>query len=159
MSANEPSPPPEPGRDEAGAIKQGLEASRAEMSGSPAGPTEEQLAALSPEQRSAYEANSGLLLSVRRLPRLPPAWAGRRPAAAPRDEPGDPVGAHLVGREPDGALAFDGGEGSCPVGYNCKHVAAIVMAALDAPAPPAAGNPLAIQLALHATVGSRSAPC
>ena len=39
------------------AIKQGLEASRAAMSGSPAGPTEEQLAALSPEQRSAYERN------------------------------------------------------------------------------------------------------
>lgn len=39
------------------AIKQGLDASRAAMSGSAAGPTEEQLAALSPEQRSAYEAN------------------------------------------------------------------------------------------------------
>src|SRR4051794_37535568 len=39
------------------AIKQGLEASRAEWSGSSAGPSEEQLAALTPEQRSAYEAN------------------------------------------------------------------------------------------------------
>ena len=39
------------------AIKQGLEASRAEWSGPSAGPTEEQLAALTPEQRSAYEAN------------------------------------------------------------------------------------------------------
>jgi hypothetical protein len=39
------------------AIKQGLEASRASMSGAPAGPTEEQLAALTPEQRRAYEAN------------------------------------------------------------------------------------------------------
>ena len=39
------------------AIKQGLEASRASMSGSPTGPTQEQLAALTPEQRRAYEAN------------------------------------------------------------------------------------------------------
>jgi hypothetical protein len=39
------------------AVKQGLEASRASLSGSPAGPTEEQLAALTPEQRRAYEAN------------------------------------------------------------------------------------------------------
>jgi hypothetical protein len=39
------------------AIKQGLSASRAELSGASTGPTEEQLAALSPEQRSAYEAN------------------------------------------------------------------------------------------------------
>ena len=61
--------------------------------------------------------------------------------------------------DPAGALSFDEGECTCPIGHNCKHVAAIVMAALDAPAPPAAGNPLAIQLALHATVGSRSAPC
>jgi len=29
----------------------------------------------------------------------------------------------------DGALSFDDGECSCPVGYNCKHVAAIVIAA------------------------------
>ena len=80
-----------------------------------------------------------------------------------------------------GALAFDDGECTCPVGYNCKHVAAIVIAAtdnrsagragrspravttaarppsweqplralIDAPAPRAAGNPLAIELALH----------
>ena len=39
------------------AIKQGLEASRAELSGQATGPTEEQLAALTPEQRSAYDAN------------------------------------------------------------------------------------------------------
>lgn len=31
----------------------------------------------------------------------------------------------------DGALAFDDGECTCPVGYNCKHVAAIVIAATD----------------------------
>jgi hypothetical protein len=39
------------------AIKQGLESSRAAMSGAPFVPTEEDLAALTPEQRSAYEAN------------------------------------------------------------------------------------------------------
>src|SRR3954469_9116781 len=39
------------------AIKQGLAASRAEWSGPSAGPTEEQLSALTPEQRSAHEAN------------------------------------------------------------------------------------------------------
>jgi hypothetical protein len=87
--------------------------------------------------------------------------------------------------DPGGALAFDDGECTCPVGYNCKHVAAIVIAAIDgrgagravrdrqpvrkaapaahppawdkplralidAPAPPAAGNPLAMKLAFHA---------
>ncbi len=87
--------------------------------------------------------------------------------------------------DPDGALAFDDGECTCPIGYNCKHVAAIVIAAIDgrgagravrdrypvrkvataaqppswekplralidAPAPQTAGNPLAIELALHA---------
>jgi superfamily II DNA or RNA helicase len=31
----------------------------------------------------------------------------------------------------DGALEFEDGECSCPVGYNCKHVAAIVIAAAD----------------------------
>jgi superfamily II DNA or RNA helicase len=31
----------------------------------------------------------------------------------------------------DGVLAFDDGECTCPVGYNCKHVAAIVIAATD----------------------------
>ncbi len=31
-----------------------------------------------------------------------------------------------------GALSFDDGECTCPVGYNCKHVAAIVIAATDA---------------------------
>ena len=83
----------------------------------------------------------------------------------------------------DGALAFDAGECSCPVGYNCKHVAAVVIAAtghgraggprrerrpprrvatpaqprlweaslralICAPAAQAAGNPLAIELAV-----------
>jgi superfamily II DNA or RNA helicase len=85
----------------------------------------------------------------------------------------------------DGALAFEDGECTCPVGYNCKHVAAIVIAAIDrgagrpgrdrrpprelattaqaaswekplraligAPAARAAGKPLAIELALHAS--------
>jgi hypothetical protein len=32
----------------------------------------------------------------------------------------------------DGALAFDDGKCTCPIGYNCKHVAAIVIAATDA---------------------------
>jgi superfamily II DNA or RNA helicase len=32
----------------------------------------------------------------------------------------------------DGALEFEDGECTCPVGYNCKHVAAIVIAATDA---------------------------
>ena len=85
----------------------------------------------------------------------------------------------------DGVLRFAGGECTCPVGYDCKHVAAIVIAATDAggadrprgerrsqlqvatvaqppswekplraligaPAAQAAGNPLAIELALHA---------
>jgi len=95
---------------------------------------------------------------------------------------------------PDGALAFDDGECTCPVGHNCKHVAAIVIAAIDgrgasraalarrpvreistaaqppswekplralidAPAPQTAGNPLAIELALHADgFPARSAP-
>ena len=31
----------------------------------------------------------------------------------------------------DGSVVFDEGECSCPVGYNCKHVAAIVIAATD----------------------------
>jgi SWIM zinc finger len=31
-----------------------------------------------------------------------------------------------------GALAFEDGECTCPVGHNCKHVAAIVIAATDA---------------------------
>lgn len=30
-----------------------------------------------------------------------------------------------------GALAFDDGECTCPVGYNCKHVAAVVIAAAN----------------------------
>ena len=33
----------------------------------------------------------------------------------------------------DGVLAFEDGECTCPVGYNCKHVAAIVIAATDNP--------------------------
>src|SRR3954469_3170045 len=47
------------------AIKQGLAASRAEWSGPSAGPTEEQLAALTPEQRSAYEANQAQVARAR----------------------------------------------------------------------------------------------
>ena len=108
----------------------------------------------------------------------------------------------------DGALAFADGECTCPVGYNCKHVAAIVIAATDnrsggRPRPNAAadtrsggrprpnqrpagavatqpqpsswekplraligsssadakGNPLAIELALHANgIPGRNAP-
>ncbi|MGH9225972.1 MAG: SNF2-related protein, partial [Acidimicrobiales bacterium] len=43
-----------------------------------------------------------------------------------------------------GALAFEDGECSCPVGYNCKHVAAIVVAATDLglPRPGPAQRPL-----------------
>ena len=93
---------------------------------------------------------------------------------------------------PDGALTFDDGECTCPVGHNCKHVAAIVIAAtdnrgagrpgrrsprqlapeaqprswdaplralIDAPAAQAAGNPLAIELVLHANgVAGQGAP-
>jgi superfamily II DNA or RNA helicase len=32
---------------------------------------------------------------------------------------------------PGGALEFENGECTCPIGYNCKHVAAIVIAATD----------------------------
>jgi hypothetical protein len=76
----------------------------------------------------------------------------------------------------DGELRFEEGECSCPVGYNCKHVAALVIAAADGrvasrplrlvPAPearpaweqalralldeaPATGTPLAIELSLQ----------
>ncbi len=78
----------------------------------------------------------------------------------------------------EGALRFDDGECTCPVAYNCKHVAAIVIAAsdgrgtvrsahqpadeiqpdswerplralLDAPATDTTGTPLAIELALQ----------
>jgi superfamily II DNA or RNA helicase len=102
--------------------------------------------------------------------------------------------AAFFGSDSDGGLAFDDGECTCPVGYNCKHVAAIVIAAtdgrgadrprgkqrpqlrvataaepqswekplralIDPPAACAAGNPLAIELALHATgVAERSTP-
>jgi superfamily II DNA or RNA helicase len=92
--------------------------------------------------------------------------------------------AAFVTADSGGALAFDEGECTCPVGYNCKHVAAIVIAAIDSrgagrpgrfqrpprqvsaaeprswersfralidtPAAHATGNPLAIELALHA---------
>ena len=81
--------------------------------------------------------------------------------------------------EPDGVLAFGTGECTCPVGYDCKHVAALVIAASSqglagrsvsparAAAPPpssweapllalaeaprahATGGPLAIELALR----------
>jgi superfamily II DNA or RNA helicase len=103
--------------------------------------------------------------------------------------------AAFFGSDGGGSLAFDDGECTCPVGYNCKHVAAIVIAATDgrgadrprgaqrpplriATAPPApsweeplralidppaaqaaAGNPLAIELALHASgPAGRGAP-
>ena len=83
----------------------------------------------------------------------------------------------------DGELRFEEGECSCPVGYNCKHVAALVIAAADSrvgarslrlvPAPeappaweqplralldeaPATGTPLAIELTLQD--GGRGAP-
>ncbi len=94
----------------------------------------------------------------------------------------------------DGALAFDEGECTCPVGFNCKHVAAMVIAAtdgrgpdrpwgqqrsplrvattaqpqpwekplralIDAPAAQAAaGNPLAIELALQASAPAGRGP-
>ncbi|MGH9919168.1 MAG: SWIM zinc finger family protein, partial [Nitrososphaerales archaeon] len=79
-------------------------------------------------------------------------------------------------RDDDGALVFEEGECTCPVGYDCKHVAALVIvsagtrvpgrapqvaralrvsgwekplrALIDAPAAQAAGNPLAIELSL-----------
>ena len=78
----------------------------------------------------------------------------------------------------DAPLEFEGGECTCPIGYDCKHVAALVIAATaarvaappptrEAPAAPAwegslraliaapalqeRGNPLAIELALRAT--------
>ncbi len=35
-----------------------------------------------------------------------------------------------------GVLSFDAGECSCPVGYNCKHVAAVVLAAVGCDDPP-----------------------
>jgi len=38
--------------------------------------------------------------------------------------------ASFVGGGRAGTLAFDAGECTCPVGYNCKHVAAIVIAAM-----------------------------
>ncbi len=92
-----------------------------------------------------------------------------------------------------GLLAFDDGECTCPVGYNCKHVAAIVIAATDgrgarqlrgdqrpplriapvvepqtwetslraliqAPEARATGNPLAIELALHASGAAGGGP-
>jgi len=78
--------------------------------------------------------------------------------------------------ESDGGLRFEEGECSCPVGYNCKHVAALAIAAADGrvasrplrlvPAPearpaweqplralldeaPATGTPLAIEVSLQ----------
>jgi superfamily II DNA or RNA helicase len=77
-----------------------------------------------------------------------------------------------------GSLVFEEGECTCPVGYNCKHVAALVIAAadgrgvskslevlrsgapagwerslralIDTPAAQAAGSPLALELSLQA---------
>src|SRR5438552_12920366 len=66
-----------------------------------------------------------------------------------------------------GELRFDEGECSCPVGYNCKHVAALVIAAADgraaarplrlvpAPATPTWERPL--RAARRAGGGSRDA--
>jgi len=79
----------------------------------------------------------------------------------------------------EGALAFEEGECTCPVGWNCKHVAALVIAAangrsvseapdvvrlpatpaweqplralIETPAGPGAGSPLAIELSLQAS--------
>jgi len=43
----------------------------------------------------------------------------------------------------DGELVFEEGECTCPVGYNCKHVAAIVVAATDGRSAGRAGQSLA----------------
>lgn len=85
------------------AIKQGLAASRAEISGAQTGPTEEQLAALTPEQRSAYEAN---MAQVAR---------GQAEAAAAHRDFADrevarralygPAGEHVYGPLPSGEVA------------------------------------------------------
>ncbi len=120
---------------------------------------------------------------------------GKRVAAYEWDPSGEALTGSVVGQGAlyetaafftagrDGALAFDDGECTCPVGYNCKHVAAIVIAAtsdgnvpgpgcdrrprrvsagvqapsweaplravIEASAPQAEGNPLAIELALR----------
>jgi superfamily II DNA or RNA helicase len=122
---------------------------------------------------------------------------GNRVMAVKWDEDSDTLTGSVVGQgalydtcafftsDDDGSLWFDDGECTCPVGYNCKHVAAIVVAAsggrgadrvrgeqrpplqtaaaeppswdkplralIDAPAVRAKGNPLAIELALHAS--------
>ncbi|MCP9490867.1 MAG: DEAD/DEAH box helicase [Solirubrobacteraceae bacterium MAG38_C4-C5] len=69
---------------------------------------------------------------------------GKRVAAYEWDASGEALTGSVVGQgalyqtaafftaDRDGALAFDDGECTCPVGYNCKHVAAIVIAATDA---------------------------
>jgi superfamily II DNA or RNA helicase len=91
----------------------------------------------------------------------------------------------VVGRA--GALAFEEGECTCPVGYNCKHAAALAIVAadgrtagralhavrspavpaweqplravIDAPAAEAGGRPLAIELSLQASgFAGRGAP-
>jgi superfamily II DNA or RNA helicase len=54
--------------------------------------------------------------------------------------------------ERDGAPTLDDGECTCPVGYNCKHVAALVIAAADGRA---AGGPAARSVRLGRMVG----PC
>jgi superfamily II DNA or RNA helicase len=61
----------------------------------------------------------------------------------------------------EGALAFDDGECTCPVGYNCKHVAAIVIAATDgrgAGRPAQAGRPSARAAAARAKPPSWEQP-
>jgi len=41
----------------------------------------------------------------------------------------------------DGSLELVDGECTCPVGWNCKHVAALVIAAVDSPAGPVRAHP------------------
>jgi len=59
---------------------------------------------------------------------------------------------------PDGSLALDDGKCTCPVGYNCKHVAAIVIAAVDNRSAGAPGRHSPRQLAPAAEQHSWEAP-
>ena len=56
-----------------------------------------------------------------------------------------------------GAREFEDGECSCPIGYNCKHIAALVIAADGGGGPTCHGRPLdpwwAIDGAPHPSVG------
>ena len=86
--------------------------------------------------------------------------------------------AAFFGPGPDGMLVFEDGRCTCPVGVNCKHVAAIVLTAsqrriarptteprrpsweqplralIEQPAAAAVGEPLAVELALVAPHGA-----